>query len=112
MAKVVKRDYEDLDSLLRRFKRKVNDDMILADMKKHEYYRSPMQKKREKRKNALLKRQKQEKMKQFYANNNKEDRVKQKAYDNYTSYLNSQQNGQTQNNYSERKRNVPQRKEY
>ena len=71
MAKVVKRDGEDLDSLLRRFKRKVNDDGILADIKKHEFYRSPAQKKREKRKEAEAKRRKFERMqrKSFYQQN-------------------------------------------
>lgn len=58
MAKVVRREGEDIENLLRRFKRKVNDDMILADMKKHEFYLSPAQKKREKRKQAELKRRK------------------------------------------------------
>lgn len=62
MAKVVRREGEEIESLLRRFKRKVNDDMILSDMKKHEFYLSPSQKKREKRKQAELKRRKYERM--------------------------------------------------
>lgn len=57
-AKVVRREGEDVESLLRRFKRKVNDADVLHDMKKHEFYLSPSQKDREKRKEAELKRRK------------------------------------------------------
>lgn len=53
-----RRDGESLESLLHRFKREVNDAMILSDLKKHEFYKSPSQKKREKREAAARKRQK------------------------------------------------------
>ena len=62
MAKVVARTFtnnygkqttEDLESMLRRFKRKVEKEEILEDMRKHEYYKSPSVKKREKHENAL-----------------------------------------------------------
>lgn len=61
-AKVVRREGEDVESLLRRFKRKVNDAEILHDMKRHEFYLSPSQKDREKRKEAELKRRKYERI--------------------------------------------------
>lgn len=61
-AKVVRREGEDIESLLRRFKRKVNDADVLHDMKKHEFYLSPAQKDRVKRKEAELKRRKAERI--------------------------------------------------
>ena len=60
MASVKRRDGESLESLLHRFKRVVNDAGIMSDLKKHEFYKSPSQKKREKSKAAQLKRQKAE----------------------------------------------------
>lgn len=62
MAKVTARTFtnnygkqttEDLESMLRRFKRKVEKEEILEDMRKHEFYKSPSVKKREKHENAL-----------------------------------------------------------
>ena len=55
MAKVVARHnsdgtLEDLDSLLRRFRREVNDAGILNAVKMHEFYRSPSEKRKEKKK--------------------------------------------------------------
>lgn len=38
MAKVVKRDGEDIDSLLARFKRQVKQNNIIGDCRKHEFY--------------------------------------------------------------------------
>lgn len=66
MAKVVKREFEDIESLLRRWKRKVNDEKILSDLKKQEFYVSPAQKRREKSKAARLKKAKQDKAQQRY----------------------------------------------
>lgn len=65
MANVVRasarrRDGESLESLLHRFKRSVNDGGVLADLKKHEYYKSKSVKKREKREAAKQKKLKQE----------------------------------------------------
>ena len=59
MAKVVRRDEESLESLLKRWKRAVNDEMILADMKKREAYVSKSEIKREKKKEAIRKQQRQ-----------------------------------------------------
>ena len=59
MAKVIARHnqdgtLEDLDSLLKRFKRQVNDDLIMNAVKMHEYYRSPAEKRKEKKKQREL----------------------------------------------------------
>ena len=67
MAKVVRKqyqngEYEDLESMLRRFKRKVNDELILNEIKKREFYLSPSQKKRKKREEAEQRRRKAERM--------------------------------------------------
>lgn len=61
-AKVVRREGEEFESLLRRFKRKVNDAEVLHDMKKKEFYLSPSQKKRKKREEAEQKRRKAERL--------------------------------------------------
>lgn len=53
MAKVYARKEESLDSLIRRFKRKIEKDGTLEDMRKHEFYKSPSIKKREKHEAAL-----------------------------------------------------------
>ena len=65
-AKVVRREGEDIESLLRRFKRKVNDADVLNDMKKHEFYLSPAQKRRKKREEAEQKRRKYERMQERF----------------------------------------------
>jgi len=49
---VYKRDDETEESLIRRFKKKCQNDGILNDLRKYEYYRSPAQKRKEKRENA------------------------------------------------------------
>lgn len=53
MAKVYARKEESLDGLIRRFKRKIEKDGTLEDMRKHEFYKSPSIKKREKHEAAL-----------------------------------------------------------
>ena len=44
MATVVRGENESFESMLKRFKRKVNDDGIMNELKKREYYMSPSQK--------------------------------------------------------------------
>ena len=44
---------EDLESLLRRFRKKVEKEGLVEELRKREYYKSPSLKKREKHKNAL-----------------------------------------------------------
>ena len=46
MAQVVVHDGESLESALRRFKRKVQQEEIIKDAKKHAYYLKPGEKKR------------------------------------------------------------------
>ena len=58
MATVRRRDNEDLESMLRRFRRKVNDDMIFADLKKKEFHMTKAQKRRKKEHDAAAKRRK------------------------------------------------------
>lgn len=53
MAKVVARKDESVESLIRRFKKKVDKDGILMDMYNKEFYKSPSVKRREKHENAL-----------------------------------------------------------
>lgn len=48
MAEVVILDGEALDSALRRFKRKVQQEDIIKDIKRHSYYLKPGEKKRTK----------------------------------------------------------------
>lgn len=55
MPKVYMREGEDLDNLLRRFKRQVNDAQILHECKKREFFMSKAEKRREKSKEAKLK---------------------------------------------------------
>ena len=52
MAVVRKTDKDTFDSLLRRFKRKVQEDGIMQELKKREYYLSPSQKRRRKSEQA------------------------------------------------------------
>lgn len=53
MAKVVAYRDESLDSLLRRFKKKVEKEDLLIELHKKDFYKSPSLKKREKHENAL-----------------------------------------------------------
>ncbi|MCD8200971.1 MAG: 30S ribosomal protein S21 [Clostridia bacterium] len=48
MATIKVGENESVDSALRRFKRKVSRDGIIADLKKKEYYESPSVKRRKK----------------------------------------------------------------
>ena len=48
MAEVVVQDGEALDSALRRFKRKVQQEDIIKDIKRHSFYMKPGEKKRTK----------------------------------------------------------------
>ena len=57
MAKVVKRENEDIESMLRRFRRKVNDENVLGEMKKREAFRSKSEIKRLQKKEAKRKAQ-------------------------------------------------------
>ena len=58
MAKVVQHvdemtgEKESVDSMIRRFKKLVIKDNLMDDVRKHEYYKSKSQKRREKRKEA------------------------------------------------------------
>ena len=47
---VKKKDNEPIESLIKRFSRKVKDEKILFELKDKSYYKSPSQKKREARK--------------------------------------------------------------
>ena len=48
MTKVVISDNESFDSLLKRFNRKVQQDGILRDMRRHEYFEKPSAKRKRK----------------------------------------------------------------
>lgn len=48
MAEVVVQDGETLESALRRFKRKVQQEDIIKDIKRHSYYMKPGEKRRTK----------------------------------------------------------------
>lgn len=52
MAIVYRKKDEDIETLIKRFKRKVNSEGILTELKKREYYLSPSQKRKEKSKEA------------------------------------------------------------
>lgn len=49
MAKVVAKDYDSPEAMLKAFKRKVMNEGIIQDYRAHEFYESPGQKKRRKR---------------------------------------------------------------
>ena len=55
MAKVVARKNEDVESLIKRFKKKVVAEGILTELRKREYYLSPSEKRKEKSKQAQKK---------------------------------------------------------
>ena len=46
MAEVIVNDHETLESALRRFKRKVQQEDIIKEIKRHSYYLKPGEKKR------------------------------------------------------------------
>lgn len=58
-VKVVRREGEDFEHMLKRFKKAYQEQGILADIRKNEFYRSPSLKKREKRENAEKRRRKE-----------------------------------------------------
>lgn len=60
MAKVILRENESFDSLMKRFKKKVQDDGIAQELKRREYYLSPSQKRKRKSELAEARRRKQE----------------------------------------------------
>lgn len=64
MAIVYKKKDEDVESLIKRFKRKVNNEGIMVELKKREYYLSPSQKEKEKSKQA------QKKLRKYQSKNN------------------------------------------
>lgn len=53
MATVAARKEESLDSLMRRFRRKIEKEGLMDEMQKRKFYKSPSVKKREKHEAAL-----------------------------------------------------------
>ena len=49
MAKVVARENESFESLLKRFNKKVQQDRIRAEMRRHEYFEKPSVKRKRKK---------------------------------------------------------------
>ena len=60
MAKVIVRKNEQPEKAMKRFKRKVEKEGIMRDIKKNRYYRKPSVRKKEKRKAAEKRRRKLE----------------------------------------------------
>ncbi len=52
MAKVVARENESVDDLLRRFKKQVNNENIIEDCRKHDFFLKKAVKRKEKSKRA------------------------------------------------------------
>ncbi len=65
MAEVIVQEGESLESALRRFKRKVQQEDIIKDLKKHSFYLKPGEKKRVKQ--ALARKRNRKKSRQFGA---------------------------------------------
>jgi len=66
---VTRRDNEDVESLIKRFKKKVNNSGILKEVKNASFFMKPSQKLKRKRKEAKIKREKEEnKIKRSYKN--------------------------------------------
>ncbi|MGI8786013.1 MAG: 30S ribosomal protein S21 [Acidobacteriota bacterium] len=63
MAEVIIQEGESLESALRRFKRKVQQEDIIKDVKKHSYYLKPGEKKRVKQ--ALARKRNRKKYRQY-----------------------------------------------
>jgi len=82
---VIARDKEDIESLIRRFKKKVNKSGILKDLRKKEYYDKPSMAKRKKSAEARkrlerdLAKEMMKKTKKYY--NNKGDRNEKNTSD-------------------------------
>jgi small subunit ribosomal protein S21 len=64
LAEVYINEGESLESALRRFKRKVQQEDIIKDVKKHSFYLKPGEKKRIKQ--ALARKRQRKKMRSFY----------------------------------------------
>lgn len=60
MAAVYKQKDETFEHLMKRFKKKVQDDNLIKELKKHEYYRSPSLKRKEKAAEAEKRRRRAE----------------------------------------------------
>ncbi|HEY3128422.1 MAG TPA: 30S ribosomal protein S21 [Acidobacteriota bacterium] len=65
MAEVIVQEGESLESALRRFKRKVQQEDIIKDLKKHSFYLKPGEKKRVKQ--ALARKRNRKKSRQLSA---------------------------------------------
>jgi small subunit ribosomal protein S21 len=63
LAEVIVQDGESLESALRRFKRKVQQEDIIKDVKKHSFYLKPGERKRLKQ--ALARKRSRKKMRQY-----------------------------------------------
>jgi small subunit ribosomal protein S21 len=57
---VVKREGEDVESLIKRFKKKVNNSGILRELKNASAFLKPSQKKKRKRKEAAIRKEKED----------------------------------------------------
>jgi|LSQX01.3.fsa_nt_gb small subunit ribosomal protein S21 len=56
---VIRRENEDIDSLIKRFKKKVNNSGILRELKKYSAYEKPSIARKRKRKEAQIRREKE-----------------------------------------------------
>lgn len=65
MAKVILKEGEDLEGALRRFKRKVQKENIIKDLRQHAFYMKPGDKKRAKQALAQKRKNKKEKRKKM-----------------------------------------------
>jgi len=70
---VVVRENESLESLIKRFKKKVDKNEILKDLKKHMFFKSPSKAKKRKQKEAESRKRKEEKIKLKGRNKNEKD---------------------------------------
>ncbi len=66
MARVIVRKNENPEKAMKRFKRKVEREGIMRDIKKNRYYRKPSVKKKEKKKAAEKRRRKAQKRRRQY----------------------------------------------
>jgi small subunit ribosomal protein S21 len=55
---VIRRDNEDIESLIKRFKKKVNNSGILREVRAHSFYEKPSVKRKRKEKEAKIRREK------------------------------------------------------
>jgi len=71
---IIRRDNEDIESMIKRFKKKVNRSGILREVKNNTFYEKPSMAKKRKRAEAKIRREKDEqklKMKRSYNRNDK-----------------------------------------